>query len=100
MIPLRQPLSIKITGKLMGRYFLRKRQARWSTPPRSEKSSRTLLSLTKSYQPKSLTSHTSLAMYSPISSDIAFIWGLGRVAWSLILPGNDIASPCSPSGRG
>ena len=88
------------TGSPLCRYCLSRRWAGWSTPPRLKKYSRPLLFFTNSYQPRSLIICAILAMYSPSSSGIAFIWVQGRLAWSLLLRGAVIASPRSPSRRG
>ena len=90
----------KTTGTPLSRNFLKRHQARWSTPPRPEKSPRPLLSLTKFSQPKSLPSRVSLVMYSPISLRILFSWVQERVDWDLLLQGAVISYPRAPSRRG
>ena len=90
----------KTTGIPLCQYCLRRQQAGWPTPPGSEKSLQPLLSLTKSYQPKYLTSCTYLAIYSPSSSGISFIWGQGRLAQAILLREAVIDSPHATFRRG
>ena len=90
----------KTTGPPLCWYCLRRRRAGWSTPLKSEKYFRPILSIKKSSHPEFFIRSVSHAIHSMISYGIAVSWGRGRLAQASLLQGGVIDSPRALYERG